>query len=155
MPASNLSSLHLLYCCKKGWVTAAQLIVLLSVRAVSASGISASALECTRGGAESRVSDTTLIHGSPPVSEVSGLVFPAIGPAFGAYSLADCRDPIQSARGIKIGCRPIAAHAANHPSQDFPEIAVERLLVEWLQRPDESIDLNPRWERLAATTDED
>jgi hypothetical protein len=60
-------------------------------------------------------------------------------------SSGNCRDPIQSARGIQIGDGPLAAHAANHPSQDLPEIEIDHLLVEWLQCPDESIDLQPRW----------
>jgi hypothetical protein len=71
--------------------------------------------------------------------------FPSSEVAFGAYSWVDCRDPIQSARGIQIGYGPLAAHAANHPLQDFPEIAIDRLLVEWLQCPNESIDLKLRW----------
>jgi hypothetical protein len=66
-----------------------------------------------------------------------------------------CRHPIQPAGGIKIVYCLGAPDVAGHPAQDLPQIVVHHLVVERFQHRDEGMDLNARWEGLAAAADED
>src|SRR5258708_1137095 len=64
------------------------------------------------------------------------------------------RELIQAAGCIEVLDLPFAANALDRPPQERPEIGIDVLFVQWLQRIDERVDFEPVGKRLSAAANE-
>jgi hypothetical protein len=63
------------------------------------------------------------------------------------------RDTIEPTGPVKVLDGPRSADAADHPSQDGPEIPIQHFAIDRFKRFDDGADLKPARKRLTTTTD--